>query len=72
MGKLIDCMSSQINGQIPIRAAVMHADEPGKAEQLKRFTQERFNLGDVLITDFTPVMGAHTGPGVLGLGYQLK
>jgi DegV family protein with EDD domain len=70
--KLVDCMESQLNGKTPYRGAVMHADDLEKAEQLKYLMQERFGLEDILITDFTPVMGAHTGPGVLGLGYQLK
>jgi DegV family protein with EDD domain len=70
--KLVDCMASQLNGRIPSRGAVMHADDLEKAEQLKQLTQECFGLKDILITDFTPVMGAHAGPGVLGLGYQLK
>jgi fatty acid-binding protein DegV len=52
--------------------AVMHADEIEKANTLKQLVQEHYDLKDIIITDFTPVMGAHAGPGVLGLGYQLK
>jgi DegV family protein with EDD domain len=70
--KLIDCMATQLNGKIPSRGAVMHADDLEKATQLKQLAQERFALEEIIITDFTPVMGAHTGPGVLGLGYQLN
>ncbi len=70
--KLVNCMEKTIGDRVPIQIAVMHADNLEGAEQLKQFVQERFDLEEVLITDFTPVMGAHTGPGVIGLGYQLE
>jgi DegV family protein with EDD domain len=69
--RLVDCMAKEIGERAPIQVAVMHADEVEKAEQLKQITQERFNVSVYLTCEFTPVMGAHAGPGVLGLGYQL-
>lgn len=72
IGKLVDCMVSTIGNKVPTQVAVMHADELEKARQLEREIKERFGLKEVLLTDFTPVMGAHAGPGVLGLGYTLK
>ena len=70
--KLLDIIDSHLGGKIPKKVAVIHSDVPEKAEQLKQLSQERFNLEDVLISDFTPIMGAHVGPGLLGLGYHLK
>jgi DegV family protein with EDD domain len=70
--KLVDCMANRIGDKLPKQVAVIHADNLEKAEQLKQLTQERFNLEEIFITDLTPVMGAHAGPGVLGLGYYLK
>jgi DegV family protein with EDD domain len=72
IGKLVDCMASAIGNRIPDQVAVMHADDLEKARQLEQEVKERFGIEDVLLTDFTPVMGAHAGPGVLGLGYSLK
>lgn len=69
--KLVNCMANRIGDGIPRQVAVMHADNIKKAEQLKQLVHERFSLQEVFITDFTPVMGAHAGPGVLGLGYRL-
>ena len=70
--RLVDCMADRIGDKVPTQIAVMHADETEKAEQLKKLAQERFNLEEIFITDFTPVMGAHAGPGVIGLAYQLE
>jgi len=69
--KLVDCIAKMIGKETPAQVAVMHADNLEKAEQLKQLAQERFNIEEVLLTDFTPVMGAHAGPGVLGLAYCL-
>jgi DegV family protein with EDD domain len=69
--KLVKNIANKIGDRTPAQVAVMHADNLEKAEKLKQLSQERFNLEDVFITDFTPVMGAHAGPGVLGLAYRL-
>jgi DegV family protein with EDD domain len=69
--KLVNNIANKIGDRVPAQVAVMHADDLEKAERLKQLAQERFNLEEVFITDFTPVMGAHAGPGVLGLGYHL-
>ena len=69
--KMINSIAKMMGDGTPAQVAVMHADSLEKAEKLKQLAQERFDLEEVFITDFTPVMGAHAGPGVLGLGYRL-
>ena len=70
--KIVDCMANMIGDRTPAQVAVMHADDLEKAEELKQHAQDRFHPEQIMLTDFTPVMGAHAGPGVLGLGYILK
>ncbi len=52
-----------------LHLAVMDADAPDRAEELKRLAIERLKPDDIINTTITPVMGAHTGPGLVGLGY---
>jgi len=47
--------------------AVMHADALQEALSLKDEITRRFNCAELYLTEFTPVMGAHTGPGLLGI-----
>jgi len=54
---------------LPLHIAVIHAAEPEKAEELKTMISSTFDCAELMITDFTPVIGAHTGPGVVGLAY---
>jgi len=53
-------------------AAILHADVPNEAEALRQEVAQRFNCAELYVTDFTPVMGAHAGPGVLGVAYYIE
>ncbi|MCL6581984.1 MAG: DegV family protein [Firmicutes bacterium] len=52
-----------------LHVGVMHAGAPERARELAELARERLRPVELLITDFTPVMGVHTGPGVCGVGY---
>jgi len=57
-----------VKGQ-PLHVAVMHADALDRAEALKGEISSRFDCTELFITEFTPVMGVHTGPGVIGVAF---
>lgn len=46
-----------------------HGDAPEAAEQLRRAVLERFPEAEIHIADIGPVIGAHTGPGMLAVIY---
>lgn len=54
----------------PTRAAVMHAAEPGKGEMLAERLQSHLHIEELFITEFTPAIGAHTGPGLVGCAFH--
>jgi DegV family protein with EDD domain len=56
----------------PIQFAVMHADAPDRAERLADTLRDRFNAAGVMITEFTPVMAIHTGPGLLAVAFYAE
>ncbi len=41
-----------------------------EAQEIAGQVKSRLNCGDVWIQDFTPVMGVHTGPGLVGASYS--
>jgi len=53
----------------PMHAAIAHADVQEEAEELRRTVSERFDCAELLVTEFTPVVGAHTGPGLIGIAF---
>lgn len=66
MLKLMDRRTTR--GQ-PLHVAVMHADALDKAIALRNQIASQFNCTELFITEFTPVMGVHTGPGLLGIAF---
>jgi len=51
----------------PLRCAVAHADVPDEAQALLSRITAELDCAETLLTEFTPLMGAHTGPGVLAI-----
>jgi DegV family protein with EDD domain len=68
MAMILGLMEEQVAG-LPVHAAVLHADVPDEAEDLRRAIDQRFDCIELHLTHFTPVMGAHTGPGLLGVAF---
>ena len=53
----------------PLHVSVMHGDAPEEAEDLRAQVQSRFDCRELFVTDLSPVIGAHTGPGLLGVAF---
>ena len=68
MQVMLQEMERRVNDR-PVHVAVMHADAPAEAEQLRREVAARFDCVELYVTEFTPVMGSAAGPGVVGLAF---
>lgn len=68
VGRMLDLMEEK-SGQKQIHVNLMHAGVPEEAEELKKQISDRFDCTELYISEFSPVMGAHTGPGLLGLAF---
>ena len=66
----LEQLVSQRLGDAPARVAVVHADAPEQAQELA----ERIRLAvapvEQFVTELTPVIGAHTGPGLVGCAFS--
>jgi len=58
-------------GALPLHAIVFHSYRHDEAEGLQQRVKSLCNCVEVYVSDFTPAMGIHTGPGVLGLAYYV-
>jgi DegV family protein with EDD domain len=57
--------------QGPLHLGIAHADCTDEAEALRvRLEAEIPHVGETIVNPFTPLMGAHTGPGVLGVAFH--
>ncbi len=66
--RLLDFLRERA-GRESVRVNVMEADAAQEAEVLLPRITAEFNCKQAFISQFTPVMGAHTGPGVLGISF---
>jgi DegV family protein with EDD domain len=69
MKRILEMMEEKVVKGQPLHVAVMHADALDRAITLKDEVSSRFDCTELIITEFTPVMGAHTGPGVVGVAF---
>jgi DegV family protein with EDD domain len=72
MKRMISEVERKTKGRQLKRIAVTHADAPEKAETLLATINERFKCDETYVGELTPVMGAHAGPGVIGLAYHVQ
>jgi DegV family protein with EDD domain len=56
-------------GDRPAHLAAVHADAESDARDLLTRASEGLDIEESLVAGFTPAMGAHTGPGVVGLAW---
>jgi DNA polymerase III alpha subunit (gram-positive type) len=66
--RLLEMMREKV-GQKPVHVTVMHADVLDEAERLRDQISTQFDCVELFISDFTPTMGLHAGPGVLGIAF---
>jgi fatty acid-binding protein DegV len=51
-----------------LRVGIAHADAPERARQLEKMVRDTRRQADIeLVTDLGAVVGAHAGPGTVGL-----
>jgi DegV family protein with EDD domain len=69
MAQIVNVMLLDHAEGTPLRAQVAHANNPEGAEQLREMVEARFLCTWLPATSIAPVLGAHTGPGLVGLAY---
>jgi DegV family protein with EDD domain len=66
--QLLEIVKEKVEAK-PIHVIVMHSHSLAEAENLKERLVSHFLCDEIYISDFAPVMGIHTGPGVLGIAF---
>jgi len=59
-------------GNRKLHAMVHHADELEDGEKLKAEIEKRFKCAELYLTEFTPGMGVHSGPGTLAISFYAE
>jgi DegV family protein with EDD domain len=71
--RLVELAVRRIDSRSPIRLSAIHANDPENAANLLEKVKSKFNITEVsetMITEVSPVLGTHTGPGTVGIGFM--
>ncbi len=69
MRKIIELMAEQGADKTPIKVAVTHAAAPERAAAFLELVLEAFECIEALVTQLSPALGVHAGPGCVGVNY---
>jgi DegV family protein with EDD domain len=67
VARMLDVAEERLDGKRMAEAAVLDVDSPEEGTALAETVKERFGLSVVYQTMVSPVIGAHVGPGTVGV-----
>jgi DegV family protein with EDD domain len=72
LNRLIEIIAERVHGKSNLRLGVSHANVSQDAEKMLETVAARLNPDETLISDLSPVIGTHTGPGTIALAYSYE
>ena len=70
VARMLELAEKGIDGRSPVRISTFHAAAAEDNQALMDEAIERFKPVETVITQVSPVIGAHTGPGTLSIAYM--
>jgi len=67
--KILDLMRQHGADDRPIKAAITHVAAPERAEMLAGLVKQTFDCREMWISELSPVLGVHAGPGTVGVNF---
>jgi len=68
--RMLDVIEERVKGKPNLRIGALHAAEEEEALELLEAAKEQLNPIEALLTDVSPVVGTHVGPGTVGLSFS--
>jgi len=68
--RMIERIDEQVAGRTPFRLATLHANAEAEARAALETAQFRLQPLETVFASVSPVIGAHAGPGTIGLAYM--
>jgi DegV family protein with EDD domain len=67
--RVLELVVENTKGKSPIHLAALHANAPEEAKELLARAAKEMNAVESILTEVSPVVGNHAGPGTVGLAY---
>lgn len=68
--RMVQLVIRDVNGRTPVRVSVFHALMEDTAIELLEQLKMQFNPEEAILSEVSPVVGAHTGPGTISIAYM--
>lgn len=68
--RMLDLVEEQTKGRNPVHLATLHANAEQEAASLLEQASRRISPVESILTEVSPVVGTHAGPGTVGLAYM--
>ena len=70
LDRVLELVATQVKGKTNIRLATVHANAETEAQQLLDRASRELGAIESVLAAVSPVVGAHAGPGTVGLAYM--
>ena len=70
LNRLVELVEERVGGKQPIRLATLHANAAEEARELLKDASARLSAEESVFSEVSPAVGAHTGPGTIGLAFM--
>jgi DegV family protein with EDD domain len=68
--RVLELTVEKIAGRTPVRLATLHANAADEAKALLTRAEQTLNPVESLLTEVSPTVGTHAGPGTVGLAFM--
>jgi DegV family protein with EDD domain len=69
MRRLVQMVGEKLEHDAPLHLVAMHAGAPQRGQKLLNMLVKKYQPVESGLWEFTPVMGVHTGPGLVGVAF---
>jgi DegV family protein with EDD domain len=70
VARLVELLEERVGDRRPVRLAVIHANAAVDAQALLTLANVKMKAIEALVTDVSPVIGTHVGPGTIAITYM--
>jgi fatty acid kinase fatty acid binding subunit len=67
--RVVEIIEARVAGRTPVHLATLHANAPNEANQLLEMASARLDVIESVVSEVSPVVGNHAGPGTAGLAF---
>jgi DegV family protein with EDD domain len=72
VSQMLEIVEERLGGKRMAEAAVLDVDSPKEGESIIEQVRDRFGISTVYRTTVSPVIGAHVGPGTVGIAFYAE